>query len=155
MNWSEYWYMFSMIDKSLMTKNKIDPLVATGMYCYRIAVMFFSSFLLSYILTLMFLDAYWEFFRVYINSMSSRIVSAFAFFSNLKMLSYDSFSFLLHSPINTIFSSLCFYTYYLSCFTTIAKSCYSNPLKVTVKLMIFVLIKISGKKLGFINFVKM
>lgn len=64
----------SMIDKSLMTKNKIEPLVATDMYCSLMAPMLFSNFLLSSILTLMSFEASWELFSVSISSISSRMV---------------------------------------------------------------------------------
>ena len=92
----EYWYIESIKDRSFITKNRTDPLVETGAYSSLVFSTVYEISLLSYIFTLIYTEASCEFFRVSISSTSSKIVSAFAFCSSLKMFSSLSFNFFVY-----------------------------------------------------------
>ena len=84
---SEYWYILSMRDRSLIIKKRMAPLVATEVYCWRIYATLISIFLLWIIFYLIYKAASCEFCNVSISYISSRIVSDFAFFKSLSILS--------------------------------------------------------------------
>lgn len=123
------------------------------MYYNLIFSLVSSISLLKSIFILISAEAYCEFFKVSISSISSKIVQAYAFCRSLKILSSLSFIFFVYSPIFTIISSFCASISSFSCFTTVASSCYLRPSKVTVKFIMLTLINIQGRNLGFAIFV--
>ena len=81
----EYWYIGSIIDKSLITKNRIDPLIETSLYPFLVYSIFYSKIVDSSILILISYDVTLLLSNVDINSISSSKVSGLLSFNIYKI----------------------------------------------------------------------
>lgn len=114
--------MGSTRPSSLITKNKMLPLIETVLYAPRVTSIFSSSIVLSSILITISLDIYLDVSRVVINYASSKIFSALLSSSNYNIYASDSFIILLYLAKFIIFSSLYRSTSGFSAFTTSANN---------------------------------
>lgn len=81
-HWSEYWYIGSMVARSIMAKNRTEALKETGLKSSLVLSISFSVISDSFILTLISSLVLLESSRMLINSSSSRISAMFSFFVN-------------------------------------------------------------------------
>ena len=119
---NEYWYIGSIIDKSFITKNKIEPLIDTSLYPFLVNSIFYSKIVDSSIFTLISSEVTFELSKVDIKSTSSNKVSGLLSFNNCKISFSQSVIFFLYPAKLTILSSLYYSIAGSSFFTTSANN---------------------------------
>lgn len=135
--------MGSILDKEAITKYKILPLLAIPLYNSLVLLISSWVILLASSLLLIVSLVIFEVSKVPTSSSSSKILP-WASAIYLKILSSKSWSCLLDCEISKINWILFSSSSTLSCLTTSTNSWSSKPEGVTVKLIIVVLIEISG-----------
>ena len=110
------------MDKSLITKNKIEPLILTSLYPFLVFSIFSSNLVDSSIFILISSEVNLLLSSVYIKLTSSSSVSGLLSFKSCKISFSHSVIFYLYPAKFTILSSLYYSIYGYSFFTTSAKS---------------------------------
>ena len=95
MYYNEYWYIESIMERSFITKNKIEPLTLIYLYWFLVSSIFFSKIVDSIILLLISSLVFLLYSRVEIKLTSSNKVSYLLSFSNCNINFSHSIIFFL------------------------------------------------------------
>ena len=136
-NCKEYWYMWSRMGRSFITKYKIEPRILTSLYWFLVSSNFYSSIRDSWIFLFISSQVFLLCSRVEIKFTSSSKVSYLLSFSSYSIsFSNSDFFCLKHTKFNW-FSYRCYSFKGSSFIITSDKSYTSTPSKFTVKFITF------------------